>query len=218
MKRSRLLGPAIIAGSVLAGAVLVPSIVNAQTDTPPVEVPAEVDPEVAANLDPGFEDEFTPEDVEAFNAETDELAAKLEAAGIPFTVETEDGVRYVEFTSELTADQEAALEDIFTEMFGDFDVEGDFDFDANYEPTPEELAEWNAETQELIKELKAAGINVEAITSEDGFLDFDFPEDLTEEQWAAVDGLFEELFDCPEDEGDHSEDDDIQNSVEETVF
>ena len=78
----------------------------------------------------------------------------------------------------------------------------------DYEPTPEELAEWNAETQELIEELKAAGINVEATTSEDGFLDFDFPEDLTEEQWAAVDGLFEELFDCPEDEGDHSEDDD----------
>ncbi len=150
--------------------------------------------------------EPTAEEIAEWNAENQKVVDALRAAGIEVTVETdESGIEYFELPDDLTDAQEETLEqtldDVFTEIYGEFDfAEGielddlsDFDFDEleDYEPTAEEIAEWNAETDELIEALRAAGVPVERM-EEDGFVYFDIPEDLTEAQEAALEQVFDE--------------------------
>ena len=73
---------------------------------------------------------------------------------------------------------------------GDYE-EGEF---GDWEPTPEELAEFNSETDELIDALNNAGVSVERVVDEDGFVYPEFGENLTDADIEKIDAVITEIF------------------------
>ncbi|MCP4084648.1 MAG: hypothetical protein GY745_06310 [Actinomycetia bacterium] len=104
---------------------------------------------------------------------------------------------------------EPASDELDISEFDDADLEiGETD----WEFTPEELAEFNAETDALINALVDAGISVERVVDEDGFVYPEFGEDLTDADGAQIESVFTEFFgdelDISEIDGDDGEFDD----------
>ncbi len=227
--------PAVAVAAFIAGSMTLPSVVGAQSDDTPTDtpVPAEAVEAVPGDgeLDLQFPEtlegeaieienyEPSAEEIDEWNAETDQLIDALKQAGIAVTVETdESGLRYPVFAEDLSEADWEKVDGVFVSVFGEFDEAlGDvaleeLDFE-DYEPTAEELAEWNAETEEIIAELEAAGIPVERDEHE-GFIMFDLPEELTEEQEALVEDLFGDCEELEADLDDADEADDIEPSVD----
>ncbi|MCP3938238.1 MAG: hypothetical protein GY708_23055, partial [Actinomycetia bacterium] len=100
-----------------------------------------------------------------------------------------------------------------SEIDGEFD-DADLEIgETDWEFTPEELAEFNAETDALINALVDAGISVERVVDEDGFVYPEFGEDLTDADGAQIESVFTEFFG---DELDISEFDDADLEIGET--
>lgn len=233
--------PAVAIAAFIAGSMTIPSVVSAQSDDTPADtpVPAEIVEAVPAEAGAGavegdlefneavpvdgevfdFDDyEPTAEDIAEWNAETDTLIEALKQAGVDVGIETDDlGLRYPTFGEDLTDAEWEKIDEVFASTFGDFDVTEmdleDIEGLEDYEPTPEELAEWNAATDEWIAELEAAGIPVER-NEEDGIVFFDLPDELTPEQEAAVEDFFGDCEEIEADNGDQGhEPADIEGSV-----
>ncbi|MEM7337851.1 MAG: hypothetical protein AAF467_04325 [Actinomycetota bacterium] len=122
--------------------------------------------------------EPTAEELADINAETDELIAHLAANGYTFDVETDEyGVRYPVIDDDtFDAELERLIDEFYTERYGDWGTmeiaEGDGDNTVvieEWEPTAEELAEANAETDELIAHLAANGYTFDVETDEYGY-------------------------------------------------
>ncbi len=73
------------------------------------------------------------------------------------------------------------------------DLDDDFCFGGEWEPTAEELAEINAETEALAEHLRGLGFEVTVETDEFGFTYVDF-ESEDEALFAAMDDFYRQLF------------------------
>jgi hypothetical protein len=90
-----------------------------------------------------------PETVALMNEQADALAGHMEAAGVAHTVETDaNGGRRVEWDEDDEAANAAA--------------------DEFYAPTPEEVAEINADSDALATHLTGEGVEFEVVTEDDG--------------------------------------------------
>lgn len=133
---------------------------------------------------------LAPDEVAAMNADSDELAVHLTAAGVDYTVDTDaDGVRWVEWDEDDPV-AEAAV-------------------DAFYAPTPEDIAEMNAEEDGLAAHLAAAGIEHTVTTDPDGsrWVEWDYEDEAAnaaaDEYYVGIgyepgmaDGLETEMVAC----------------------
>lgn len=138
------------------------------------------------DLDGEFIDELTDEEIAEINAEEAELAAFLDSKGISYEIVEEGGIRWVEWDE----DDEAANAAI-SEFFA---------------PSADEVAEIQAEIDEWIAALDAAGIRYELVTDEYGI---SYPE-VAEADLDKLEELEGEFFEDCEDleEGDGLEHDD----------
>ncbi len=142
-----------------------------------------------------FDFEWTEEDLAEFTAEQNDLAAALDEAGVDYEWVEEDDIRFVE----IDWDDEAAIEaylDFYGEDLEDLDLEEMDDEDTDlddWELSAEEIAEFNAETEELVAALEAEGIPVTVETEDDGLLiiDIDSEDDAV---WDRAFEIFEETF------------------------
>lgn len=89
---------------------------------------------------------------------------------------------------------DAAVDEAPIEVDGDLDVDERDEFEDDWQPTPEELAEFNAETDELIAALTDAGIAVERMVDEDGFVYPEFDENMSEADIDKLDAILGELY------------------------
>jgi hypothetical protein len=216
------------AGALMLSLTAIPVVANAQTpDTPPTPTtaPAAGDaattdavetspaPEGVAdpidcdlvfeNLDAEFGDlaELTDEERDQILAEEQAVADALDAAGVDYDwSEAEDGLRWVEIDWDDDAAVEA-LEDHWSEAFDLEDIDSEaieIDDLGDYELTDEEIADINAEVDEMVAALEAAGVAVNVTSTEDGFKDIEIVDD-SDETNDKVDAVFEELWG---DEGD----------------
>ncbi|MCP4307445.1 MAG: hypothetical protein GY788_21750 [bacterium] len=74
------------------------------------------------------------------------------------------------------------------------EAEGAFELPDDWEPTAEELAEINAETDDLVEYLKGKGFGVTVETDELGFTYVDFDENSDEALFEAMDEFYAERF------------------------
>ena len=121
-----------------------------------------------------------------WNTGIDEFVAELAAEGI--VVETEEiapGVYDIVWTEE--------LEEALIELEGDLFFMDDGDFE-DWEPTAEELAEINAETEALVEYLEGLGFEVSVATDELGFTYVDVDDSTDEAIFEAMDDFYQQLF------------------------
>jgi hypothetical protein len=154
--------------------------------------------------DASFEDwQPSADEIAEINAETDALVAYLADAGFAVEVETDDmGLTNVVF-SEADSDNEAlwqAVDSFYADYYGD---------PSEWQPTADELAEINAETDALIAYLADAGFMVEIGTDDLGFTYPAFTEadNDNEALWTAVESFYADRYGEEIGEGDIYHDD-----------
>ncbi len=137
----------------------------------------------------------TADEVAEMNAETEALIAYLADAGFTVEVETDDfGISYPIFggADETNDPLWEAMDAFYAERYGDIDLGGFED----WQPSADEIAEINAETDALIASLADAGFALEVETDEFGitypvFRDADESNDAL---WEAVDAFYTERY------------------------
>jgi hypothetical protein len=98
--------------------------------------------------------------LDELNAQAEELAAHLDAAGIDHAVEEGPmGVKWVDWDRS-DPDADAAAKEFFEEKYGDFDCDVDLSADI--------VSELNAHAEELAQALREAGIDVTMETDDNG--------------------------------------------------
>ncbi len=142
--------------------------------------------------DAAFEDwQPSADEITEMNAETDALVAFMADAGFTLTLETDEfGITYPVFsdTDESNDALWDAMDAFYVERYGDLD---------EWQPTPEEIAEINAETDALVAYLADAGFTVEVETDDMGLTNVVFsPADSESEVlWQAVDSFYGDYYD-----------------------
>ncbi len=155
--------------------------------------------------------ELTSEEIAQINAEIGEEVKALKAAGIAVTMQTDElGIQYPTWS----ADQDDQVMAVYEELYGpfddlqgtdldmtdpgeDFDLDGEaFDLDnANWNPTPEEIAEINTLVQREIEVLTESGISVTLETDEFGIKYPVWDEADEAAAWDILESFWESEFD-----------------------
>lgn len=177
----------VLAGLVAVSMAAVPAMASAQDDGSESSAAQQAvvvgdleDLPDGVELDDLEEDHFeepTAEELAAYQAIEEELAAVLDAAGIEYEWVDEDGFRWIEVDWE----HEAAV-DVVDEFYSE-----------KYPLTAEEVAEINAETDELIEALEAAGVPVTVTTDDDGITEFEIESD-DDAVLEAAEAVFADMF------------------------
>ena len=169
----------------------------AQTsDTDTADTDATTDDAAALDCEALFDDVFgvvewtpTPEELAEINAEGQELAALLDAAGASYEMVTDDlGITYPEPADEAGWE---IVDGYYEDKHGEMVLIDDGEFEAEMmEPTAEELAEWQTEADEVRALLDAAGASYETVTE----FGLTFPEPTDDAGWAIVDQYFVDKY------------------------
>jgi len=213
-------GAALMLGGVAVGGVALAEESSPPASTPPTSAVAvdgidlaaeelgDVDTDIPAECgvffdgplpgELGPDDELPQELIDELNAETDALAAHLDAAGVTYTVVDEDGLRYLDwdFDDEAASD---AVDSFYDGLYGDLDLDAD-------EMSQELIDELNAETDALAAHLDAAGV-VYTIVDEGGlrYLDWDYDNEAATE---AVEAFYSARY------GDEAATEDFEHDFE----
>ncbi len=134
-------------------------------------------------VDGAFIEEWTPTEAEIaeINAESQEIAALLDAAGAAYELQTDDlGLTFPEPADEAGWE---IVDQYYEGKHGDMVVMDEDEFLEEYQPTAEELAEWQTEADEIRALLDAAGVQYETVTE----FGLTFPEPADDAGWAIVD-------------------------------
>ncbi|VAW09519.1 hypothetical protein MNBD_ACTINO02-1463 [hydrothermal vent metagenome] len=144
--------------------------------------------------DAGFEDwQPSADEVAEMNAETDALVTFMADAGFTLTLEADEfGISYPVF-SDADESNDAlweAMDAFYVERYGDLD---------EWQPTTDEIAEINAETDALVAYLADAGFTVEVETDDMGLTNvvFSAADSENEALWQAVDSFYGDYYDDP---------------------
>ncbi len=128
--------------------------------------------------------------IDQYNAETDALVAYLAEKG--FTVETatdDEGYRDINLPDDASDELIEAMNTYLAETYGE-----DVMMIDDWEPTAEEIAEFNAETDAIVKFLADKGITIETVTDEDGWKALVLDENTPEEVWSAIEEYLIETY------------------------
>ena len=134
-------------------------------------------------VDGAFAEEWTPTEAEIaeINAESQEIAALLDAAGAAYEMQTDDlGLTFPEPADEAGWE---IVDQYYEGKHGDMVVMDEDEFLEEYQPTAEELAEWQTEADEIRALLDAAGVQYETVTE----FGLTFPEPADDAGWVIVD-------------------------------
>jgi hypothetical protein len=140
----------------------------------------------------------TADEIAELNTETDALIAFMADAGFALQTEMDEfGIAYPVF-DEADESNDAlweAMDAFYSERYGDLD---DAFFD-DWEPTADEIAELNTETDALVEYLADAGFAVEVETDDMGLTNVVFSDADSENEalWQAVDTFYGELYGEP---------------------
>lgn len=137
----------------------------------------------------------TPDEIAEINAETDALVAYLAGAGFTVKVETNEfGISYPLFDD---ADESndalwEAMDAFFGERYGDLD---DAAFE-DWQPSADEVAEMNAETDALVTFMADAGFTLTLETDEFGitYPVFSDADESNDALWDAMDAFYVERY------------------------
>ncbi len=121
----------------------------------------------------------TADELAEMNTETDALVAYLADAGFTVEIGTDEiGFTYPAYT-EADNDNDAlwrTVEAFYADRYGDPELDGTDPYHGDWQPSAEQLAQNNSETEGLIAVLADAGFTVATATDELGFVYADFTE------------------------------------------